>query len=272
MNDLTKENEKMIVEYTPLGGEPMKLSPSMVMKYFVGSNSKVTVGEVAMFIALCKEQKLNPFLKEAYLIKYGEAPAQIVTGKEAFMKRAKASPDYVTHKAGVIVDHDGEIQYMPGAFKRKADELLGAWAEIITRSNPEYPVRIEVSFEEYNTGKSNWASKKCTMIRKVALVQALREAFPNHLGAMYTADEIQVDNEPIKDITPDVAKLEANTEVLDMPEADPVETTYKVVDDETADDSETADVEQWNPTDEELAEIHAKELKESEQVEMPEWA
>ena len=38
-----------------------------------------------------------------------------------------------------------------------------------------------------------WSSKPATMIRKVAQVQALREAFPDTLGGLYTADEQGVD-------------------------------------------------------------------------------
>ena len=34
-----------------------------------------------------------------------------------------------------------------------------------------------------------WSKKPATMIRKVALVQALREAFPKALGGLYTAEE-----------------------------------------------------------------------------------
>ena len=35
-----------------------------------------------------------------------------------------------------------------------------------------------------------WSKKPATMIRKVALVQALREAFPANLGGMYAAEEV----------------------------------------------------------------------------------
>lgn len=48
---------------------------------------------------------------------------------------------------------------------------------------------------EYTGRKSDgspngqWSGKPATMIRKVALVQALREAFPARLGALYTAEE-----------------------------------------------------------------------------------
>ena len=49
---------------------------------------------------------------------------------------------------------------------------------------------------------SNWASKPATMIRKVALVQALREAFPEDLQGMYSIEEsdvpVPLDETPIQ--------------------------------------------------------------------------
>jgi hypothetical protein len=46
---------------------------------------------------------------------------------------------------------------------------------------------------EYDTGKSSWAKMPATMIRKVALVQSLREAFPSDLGGLYDSCERGVD-------------------------------------------------------------------------------
>ncbi|WP_308006146.1 recombinase RecT, partial [uncultured Porphyromonas sp.] len=43
---------------------------------------------------------------------------------------------------------------------------------------------------EYDKQQSVWNEKKSTMIAKIAKVQALREAFPTQLGAMYTAEEV----------------------------------------------------------------------------------
>ena len=48
---------------------------------------------------------------------------------------------------------------------------------------------------EYDTGKSLWKGKKATMIRKVALVHALREAFPSTFGSLYDESEVHVDAE-----------------------------------------------------------------------------
>jgi uncharacterized protein CbrC (UPF0167 family) len=43
---------------------------------------------------------------------------------------------------------------------------------------------------EYNKGFALWKTMPATMIRKVAIVQALREAFPETLSGMYSEDEI----------------------------------------------------------------------------------
>jgi hypothetical protein len=53
----------------------------------------------------------------------------------------------------------------------------------------------KVKLSEYDTGKSLWNGKKATMIRKVALVHALREAFPSTFGALYDESEVRVDAE-----------------------------------------------------------------------------
>lgn len=69
------------VEYE-CNGQMVKLSPNIIKQYLVSGNGRVTDQEVVMFLNLCKFQKLNPFLREAYLIKFGSQPATIVTGKE----------------------------------------------------------------------------------------------------------------------------------------------------------------------------------------------
>ncbi len=185
-------------------GEEFTLTPETVKAYLVSGNREiVTMQEVVMFMNLCRFQHLNPWLKEAYLIKYSQNdPAALVTGKEAFLKRAEGEQNYNGFKAGIIVlDADGEIIYRDGSFKLPQETLVGGFAEVF-RKDRDYSYRSEVSFEEYAAKKkdgslnSQWAKKPTTMIRKVALVQALREAFPGTLGGMYSAEE-QGAEEPI---------------------------------------------------------------------------
>ena len=177
------------------GNMQVKLTPEIVRNYLVAGDPKsVTFQELAMFINLCKFQGLNPWLREAYLIKYGTSPATLVTGKEAFMKRAERHPQFNGFKAGIIVVSGEEILYREGMLALPNEEIVGGWAEVY-RKDRSVPYRSEASIAEYagkkkdGTMNGQWQSKPATMIRKVALVQALREAFPEELSAMYIAEE-----------------------------------------------------------------------------------
>lgn len=90
------------VEYE-CNGELVKLTPNIIKNFLVNGGGKVTDQEVTMFLNLCRFQHLNPFLREAYLVKYGQQPATIVTGKDAFTKRARRNKSYKGNQAGVIV-------------------------------------------------------------------------------------------------------------------------------------------------------------------------
>lgn len=182
--------ENMTVIKTDTGD--IKLSPSIIKNYLVRGNGNVTEQEVMMFLSLCKFQKLNPFLNEAYLVKFGSQATNIIVGKETFTKRAFTHPKFRGFTAGVIVERDGELVELEGTFKKPTDKLLGGWA--IIHIENRVPFKNTVSMEEYNKKQSTWNQIPCTMIRKVALVQALREAFPDRFQAMYSPEEMPVDN------------------------------------------------------------------------------
>ena len=120
----------------------------------------------------------------------------MVIGKEAYMKRAEANENYDGFEAGSIVldAQTQEIIHRTGCFKLPSEEILGGWAKVY-RTDRTHAYEAEVSFDEYAGRKKDgslnaqWSKKPSTMIRKVALVQALREAFPSVFGGMYTAEE-----------------------------------------------------------------------------------
>lgn len=197
---MNQTQESKIVEYES-NGQKVKLSPTIIRNYLVNGGGNVSDQEVVMFLNLCKFQKLNPFLREAYLIKYGNQPATLVTGKDAILKRAYRNENYAGNIAGIIVvGENGEIERRTGTFKLPDEDLVGGWAKVFIKGY-EQPIENEVSLDEY-IGKtkdgevnSQWQRKPATMIRKVALVQALREAFPEELQAMYDAAEMNLDFE-----------------------------------------------------------------------------
>ena len=214
---MNEERDKQIVKIETESGE-VTLSPNIVRRYLVNGNGSVSDQEVMMFLALCKYQKLNPFLREAYLVKYGTQQATIITGKEAFLKRAMTVKDCDGFKAGVVIQKGDELLHTDGVVPPDC-KLVGGWAEVY-KKNWSFPLRVEVSFNEYVGRKgdgsinSMWTAKPATMIRKVALVQALREAFPVDLAGMYSPEEINtVQNDlphtPV-DITVDVTPKESH--------------------------------------------------------------
>ena len=196
-----------IVKYETDNGE-VTLSKDIVKRYLVsGDPSKVTDQEVMMFIQMCKYQNLNPFLREAYLIKFGNSPATMVTGKDTFVKRAAKSKLCTGYEAGVIVQkEDGTVEYRKGALVLPNEILVGGWAKVY-RKDWQVPLENTVSLEEYQRYNSkgelmsNWSKMPATMIRKVALVQALREAIPEEFGGLYSPEEMPIDDSTL-DSTP----------------------------------------------------------------------
>lgn len=198
MNNEQKKQE-IVVKYE-IDGQEIKLTPSIVQEYIVGTTAKITMPEFKLFTELCKVRKLNPFLREAYLIKYSEKqPASIVVGKDAILKRAVLNEQYDGMKSGIIVTNENmEVIERKGTFKLPVETLVGGWAEVFRKDwkNSIYcSVSLEESIQKKNDGtpNSNWTKQPATMIEKVAKVRALREAFVEDLAGMYEAEEMNVD-------------------------------------------------------------------------------
>lgn len=192
-------NNKEIAVTYEVNGEQIRLTPKIVQEYIVGTNAQITMPEFKFFTELCKARKLNPFLKEAYCIKYGNNPAQIVVGKDAILKIAVLNPKYDGMESGIIVtDEKGSVIERQGTFKLESEKLVGGWARVY-RKDWNHPIYCSVTFDEVAQRKSdgklnsNWSNKGATMVEKVAKVRALRETFVEDLSGMYEADEIEVE-------------------------------------------------------------------------------
>lgn len=192
-----EQKQELTVKFE-IDGQEIKLTPKIVQEYIVGTEAKITNQEFKLFTELCKVRKLNPFLREAYLIKYtSNQPAQIVVGKDAILKRAVLNPNYDGIESGIIIQkEDGSIEERQGTFKLGTEQLVGAWARVF-RKDWTHPTYASVSFGEVAQKKSdgslnsNWSTKGATMVEKVAKVRALRETFVEDLGGMYEAEEVQ---------------------------------------------------------------------------------
>lgn len=185
------------VEIEAMDGQRMTVTFDDVRNFIC---KEATIAECRIFLETCKQYHLNPFTKEAYLIHYdnknGDTASTIVLGKTCYMKMAEAHPQYDGFEAGVIVfvPEVGELIHREGSIIYKGEELVGGWAKTY-RKDRSRPFYEEVNFSEYDTKKSLWVTKPATMIRKVALVHTLREAFPATFGGLIDESEVPVDAE-----------------------------------------------------------------------------
>lgn len=221
-------NELMTVEFESLSGILVKLDAATVRNTLTRGNGNVSDQEVAMFLRTCQAKKLDPLENgEVYLIKYDDkAPAQLVVGCHAYIRRADHFPDYRGFKAGITVVRGDSMEPIQkeGAcvYKTLKEQLIGGWCRV-RRERTGGSIEetfVEVSLEEYSTGKSNWNAKPATMIRKVAISQAFRAAFPNEYEGLYTAEEMQASgaipaNYRVEDGTGEV--IDVTTEPVDEP-------------------------------------------------------
>lgn len=185
------------VEIEVMDGQRMTVTFDDVRNFIC---KEATIAECRIFLETCKQYHLNPFTKEAYLIHYdnknGDTASTIVLGKTCYMKMAEAHPQYDGFEAGVIVfvPEVGELIHREGSIIYKGEELVGGWAKTY-RKDRSRPFYEEVNFSEYDTKKSLWVTKPATMIRKVALVHTLREAFPATFGGLIDESEVPVEAE-----------------------------------------------------------------------------
>ena len=198
------DKELMKIEYETDNGQKVILSPGIVRKYLVSGGGNVTDGEIVMFLKMCQYRKMNPFLRECYLIKYGAEAAAFVVGKEYFTKKAEKIKTYNGFRAGIYVQANDKIDRRDGSCYFEGEKLLGGWAEVY-RDDRDNPTIAEVKLEEYigykKDGKPNrqWSRMPATMIRKVAIVQSHREAYPEEFDGLYDAAEIVHNNTPVAD-------------------------------------------------------------------------
>lgn len=175
-----------IVKFEKDDGQKVEFTADDLRKYLCPT---ATDSEIAMAMALCQSQRLDPFIKDVYIVKYGNGPASIVTGKEVFTKRAQANPKFDGMQAGITVIINGQIVQREGSMMVDGWTLIGGWCKVYVKDY-RVPIYDEVSLAEYSTGRGNWAKMPATMIRKVALCHALREAFPDDFQGLYGAEEM----------------------------------------------------------------------------------
>jgi len=205
-----------------------EITQNKILEYLdsFGLATQLTDKEKKQFMEVAVAFQLNPFKREIYCIPYKTKNGRklsIITGYEVYLKRAERSGKL----AGWKVWTEGSLK----------DNTLKACIEI-RRKDWEQPLYHEVYFSEYaqktynqKTGKyelnSMWASKPFTMIKKVAIAQGFRLAFPDELSGMpYTADELPDEMTTQKAQKPEIVDIQEVEEVEEAKE-EPKTHNYK---------------------------------------------
>lgn len=174
-----------------------------------GIASQLNEGEKRQFIEVATAYNLNPFKREIYCLPYDtnvkkpdgswgkERKLSIITGYEVYLKRA---------------ERVGSLDGWEVAIEGFGEEMKAVLT--VHRKDWTHPFKHEVYFSE--TAKrdkdghpmSMWKTMPKFMLKKVAIAQGFRMAFPDEFGGMpYAADELPDNmtagfNEP-KNITPE---------------------------------------------------------------------
>ena len=154
-------------------------------QYLESFGNKLSKAHKNQFLNICQSFGLNPFIREIYGVPFGDK-FNIIVGYEVYLKRAENSG----RLAGWRSWTEGEGRGMKGCVE-------------IQRTDWKAPFYHEVYLTEYDQSNSMWKSKPMTMIKKVAIAQGFRLAFPVELGGLpYTSDEMpsepEVRHEPTK--------------------------------------------------------------------------
>jgi len=178
---------------TPVREAPPSLQPTEVKKQTIldyltafGLASQLTEPEKLQFVEVAQAFKLNPFKREIHVAVYGEGEYRrlsIITGYEVYLKRAERTGKLDGWKAWV----EGE------------GDTMKAYVEIHRKDWSE-PFQHEVYWREAVQKKrdgsvtSFWSKMPKFQLKKVAISQAFRLAFPDELGGLpYDASELPDD-------------------------------------------------------------------------------
>lgn len=177
--------------------EQMEISVADVKKYIAPN---ATDKELFMFMGVARSYGLNPLKREIHFVKYGTGAASIIVGYETYLKRAE--------RTGKL---DGWKCWIEDVGKSTERAIIE-----IKRKDQSMPITWEVYRKEFDKQQSSWKSMPTFMLKKVAIAQGFRMAFPDDLGGMpYIPEELPA-TEKVTSET--LAKHEA-----DVPDFAPVE-------------------------------------------------
>ena len=168
-----------------------------------GIDEDVTEAELMTFLHECQRRKLDPFTRQIILIgRWDKRKKRKVyrsqTSIDAFRLIARRAAD----KAGVNYSYEDTIWFDQKGGRHEVWLSPGAPAAakiVVVRNGARFdavaPYGAYVQVNQDGSPSGQWPTMPDVMIAKCAEALALRKAFPEDLGGLYTDDEMaQADN------------------------------------------------------------------------------
>lgn len=133
----------------------------------------LTDSEFALFVEIVKSTGLNPVTKEIWPIK-ANGRFQVITGINGFIRIANSHSQF----DGMEVEHEWE-----------GDSLISCTVKV-HRKDRKFPSIATAYLCEYSKPTPIWRQMPSVMLAKCAKSLAIREAFIQELGGLYTQEEM----------------------------------------------------------------------------------
>lgn len=159
MNQIVTQNQNQL----QVANEAAKVK---AIEYLSSMGLNLPEAQKEQFVELCTGLNLNPFKREIYAVGYGQK-FNIIVGYEVYLKKA----DMTGRCDGWSVRTEGQGNNLKAIIE-------------IHRKDYKFPFVHEVMIEEYRQDTPIWKSKPHTMLKKVAMAQGFRLAFPSDFGSM----------------------------------------------------------------------------------------
>lgn len=152
--------------------------------------------QVAIFGRVCKEKNLSPFSRQIYLIprkdtKTNTTRYNIQTGIDGYRVIAERTGQYAGNDDYLFNGDRTEFELLDAGIKQPTTAKATVYKII---SGLRCSFSATARWEEYYPGGTMgfmWTKMPFLMLGKVAEALALRKAFPEALGGIYTTEEMQ---------------------------------------------------------------------------------
>lgn len=209
------------VQLTFQPGQTAMSEQQMVLLSPLGIEATWDPRQVAVFLMECQERGLNPWNREAYLMRYRDNRASDGhryirhIGIDGFRKRGESTGEYRGRVGPFWCDADGKwLEFWPHKDRPPVAAKVG-----LNRAGFDDVVWAVAMYDEYVATKPVWRNgqrtderevteqwrpavqqgKPAIMLAKVAEAQAWRVAFPERFGGFYAPEEFERDRVQQKD-------------------------------------------------------------------------